>query len=167
MQINASSVKMAIQDVMENQNDDSASEESDVEETSAKKRKGKKNKDMGGLPRKSFKRLIKKELEKQCQQIFNNLMNCQEVGDANGQQINSSDQEVHQNIACDGCNVSPIVGVRYKCSVCKNFDFCAMCEERRGHVHAFLKIYKPEQAPKAMFTVIDDSMKNAKADIEH
>jgi len=27
-----------------------------------------------GLPRKAFKRLIKKELDKQCHQIFENLM---------------------------------------------------------------------------------------------
>jgi len=73
---------------------------------------------------------------------------------------------VHHNVACDGCNVHPIVGIRYKCSVRKNFDYCAMCEERRGHEYAFLKIYKAEQAPKAMFTVVDDSMPNAKADIE-
>jgi len=31
---------------------------------------------MGGLPRKCFKKLIKKELDKQCMTIFNNLMNC-------------------------------------------------------------------------------------------
>lgn len=60
----------------------------------------------------------------------------------------------------------PIKGIRYKCSVLKDFDFCAMCEERRGHEHAFLKIYKPEQVPKAMFTIIDENTKNAKPDIE-
>lgn len=62
--------------------------------------------------------------------------------------------------------MSPIVGVRYKCSVCKNFDFCQMCEERRNHEHAFLKIYRPDQAPKAMFTVVDEKMQNARPDIE-
>ena len=44
---------------------------------------------------------------------------------------------------CNGCFQSPIVGVRYKCSVCKNFDFCSSCEEKRSHDHAFLKINKP------------------------
>lgn len=92
-------------------------------------------------------------------------MNCKELG-GEGEQINSGSQEVHHNVACDGCGVHPIVGIRYKCSVRKNFDFCSMCEERRGHEYAFLKIYKAEQAPKAMFTVVDDSMPNAKADIE-
>lgn len=144
------------------------SEDSDAEESvpqKGRKKKEKKNKEFGGLPRKCFKKLIKKELDKQCQQIFNNMMNCKELG-GEGDQINSSDQEAHQNVTCDGCGTHPIMGVRYKCSVCKNFDFCSMCEERRGHDHAFLKIYKPEQVPKAMFTVIDDQMPNAKADIE-
>jgi hypothetical protein len=95
-------------------------------------------------------------------------MNCKEIGkESESEQINSGEQPyVHTKVECDGCGVSPITGVRYKCSVCKNFDFCAMCEERRGHEHAFLKIYKPEQAPKVIFTVIDENMQNAKADIE-
>lgn len=124
---------------------------------------GKKQKDMGGLPRKCFKKLIKKELDKQCQQIFNGMMNCRELGE---NQPNEDLNVIHRNISCDGCGMNPIEGVRYKCSVCKNLDYCSMCEERKNHEHAFLKIYKPHQCPKAMFTVIDENMPNAKADIE-
>lgn len=36
--------------------------------------------------------------------------------------------------------MSPIEGVRYACSVCKNFNFCAECEDRVKHEHHFLKI---------------------------
>lgn len=118
---------------------------------------------MGGLPRKCFKKLIKKELDKQCMTIFNNLMNCQEVDQP---QPSSEPQVVHQGVDCDGCNRQNIPGVRYKCSVCKNFDYCAMCEERKKHDHPFLKICNPRQAPKALFTVIDETMPNAHADIE-
>jgi hypothetical protein len=50
--------------------------------------------------------------------------------------------------------------------VCKNLDFCSHCEERLDHPHAFLKIYKKEQVPSAMFTVIDENMPDAHADIE-
>ena len=31
--------------------------------------------------------------------------------------------EVHYNVICDGCGMSPIIGPRYKCTVLKNFDF--------------------------------------------
>jgi len=49
-------------------------------------------------------------------------------------------------VACDGCGVGPIIGIRYKCSVCKNFDFCEVCEERVVHEHPFIKILKPEES---------------------
>jgi len=47
------------------------------------------------------------------------------------------------NFTCNGCNVKGITGVRYKCSVCKDFSFCENCEETREHVHPFLKLRKP------------------------
>ena len=137
----------------------SASSDSDDEALGKKK-----DKNLGGLPRKSFKKIIKKELDKQCQQIFNNMMNMRELGQ--NEEQNEDLAIIHQNITCDGCGQIPIVGIRYKCSVCKNLDYCTMCEERKGHEHAMLKIYKPNQCPKVMFTVIDENMPNAKADIE-
>lgn len=67
-----------------NKGEESISEDSEVEDPTAKKKKGKKNenknKQFGGLPRKCFKKLIKKELDKQCQQIFDNMINCKELG---------------------------------------------------------------------------------------
>lgn len=66
-------------------------------------------KNVGGLPRKQFKRLIKKELDKQCHQIFNDLMNCKEIGqNQDDEQINSEGPVLHQNIECDGCGQAPI-----------------------------------------------------------
>jgi len=56
---------------------------------------------------------------------------------------NTSSQKVHQGVACDGCGVKPIVGVRYKCTACDNFDFCEKCEASVDHPHAFLKIKDP------------------------
>lgn len=74
--------------------------------------------------------------------------------------------EVHERVECDGCGVCPIVGVRYKCSVSKDFDYCEKCEATKDHPYAFLKIKRAGDAPKVMMTTIDDSMGNAKADIE-
>lgn len=63
---------------------------------------------------------------------------------------------VHERIQCDGCGMAPIAGPRYKCSVCKNFDFCAKCEEYEGHEHAFLKITDPEVVPEVMISAIHE-----------
>lgn len=52
--------------------------------------------------------------------------------------------------------MSPIKGLRYKCSVRKNFDYCAQCEERLGHEHAMLKISKAGGAPDVMITMLDE-----------
>jgi len=36
---------------------------------------------------------------------------------------------VHNGITCDICEIFPIVGVRYKCSVRTNYDICEQCEQ--------------------------------------
>jgi hypothetical protein len=34
---------------------------------------------------------------------------------------------IHENVACDKCQAHPIRGVRYKCSMCPDYDLCASC----------------------------------------
>lgn len=63
---------------------------------------------------------------------------------------------VHSRVECDGCGMAPIVGPRYKCSICKNFDFCAKCEEFSDHQHAFLKITDPEVVPEIMISAVHE-----------
>lgn len=57
---------------------------------------------------------------------------------------NSNFKNIHFGIACNGCGVSPILGCRYKCSVCKDYDLCEECEKKLSeeHGHPFLKIYE-------------------------
>lgn len=61
---------------------------------------------------------------------------------------------VHTRVTCDGCGMHPIVGVRYKCSVLNDFDYCSNCEAKGDHPHPFLKINTPAQAPAAIMLVL-------------
>uniref|UniRef100_A0A286XDK6 Sequestosome-1 n=1 Tax=Cavia porcellus TaxID=10141 RepID=A0A286XDK6_CAVPO len=50
---------------------------------------------------------------------------------------------VHPNVICDGCN-GPVVGTRYKCSVCPDYDLCATCEGKGIHKeHSKLVFTRP------------------------
>ena len=42
-------------------------------------------------------------------------------------------------LSCDGCSVvKPIVGPRYHCKECPNFDFCKKCfDQEQDHCHNF------------------------------
>jgi len=49
--------------------------------------------------------------------------------------IVNPDDEVHYGIACGNCAMSPIVGDRFKCSVCESYDLCEACYEIKDRVH--------------------------------
>jgi len=55
----------------------------------------------------------------------------------------------HHNIVCDGCQMNPITGVRFKCSICPNYDLCESCEVKGVHEtsHPFLKLKQPLNRP--------------------
>lgn len=73
---------------------------------------------------------------------------------------NSDKKPVHNCVKCDGCNCCPIRGIRYKCAVCNNFDYCEDCEEKfcEVHQHPFIKINKPELAPKKIQVILPENM---------
>ncbi|KAF6725507.1 Sequestosome-1 [Oryzias melastigma] len=50
---------------------------------------------------------------------------------------------LHIGINCDGCQ-GQIIGMRYKCSDCKDFDLCSTCNDEGKHDHhVLLPISKP------------------------
>jgi len=55
--------------------------------------------------------------------------------------------------------MSPLVGHRYKCAVCHNFDFCSACEERQKdtHPHPFILIRTPDRAPHSISCVVREN----------
>ena len=52
------------------------------------------------------------------------------------------DSVIHYGVKCNECQVFPIVGIRYKCLKCENFDLCEQCEGKFGenHYHILLKL---------------------------
>ena len=58
---------------------------------------------------------------------------------------NENSKPIHFGFKCDGCKKNPIVGCRYKCAICKDFDYCEECEQKLSeeHKHPFIKIYNP------------------------
>ncbi|XP_051921489.1 sequestosome-1 [Hippocampus zosterae] len=53
---------------------------------------------------------------------------------------------VHPNVTCDGCE-GPVAGVRFKCSVCPDYDLCSACQVQGKHTeHPLLPIWHPLQA---------------------
>lgn len=47
------------------------------------------------------------------------------------------------SVSCDGCNAAPIIGQRYHCETCGNYDLCAACE-KKGHDHPLKLIPQPK-----------------------
>lgn len=44
---------------------------------------------------------------------------------------------VHLGICCDGCD-GDIIGFRYKCIQCDDYDLCAQCEKKHVHSHHYM-----------------------------
>jgi len=81
----------------------------------------------------------------------------------------SGNKEIHSTVTCDKCGTFPIVGIRYKCMDCPNFDLCEKCEESKylEHEHNFLKIRKPLQNSGDIYKVIDIDISQIPINLEN
>ena len=52
--------------------------------------------------------------------------------------------------------MGPVVGIRYKCAVCPDYDLCENCEAVTTHDHPFLKIRNKKQTPYRIIAIVDD-----------
>ena len=54
----------------------------------------------------------------------------------------------HQGISCNGCKSYPILGTRWRCMACKDYDLCDACRDSGAHPieHQMLKIEVPADA---------------------
>jgi hypothetical protein len=57
-------------------------------------------------------------------------------------------QAVHVGIQCESCKCVNLIGIRYKCFICENFNLCEKCEAYCQQIHApdhcFIKLRAPE-----------------------
>jgi len=69
---------------------------------------------------------------------------------------------VHKGIKCQKCFQEPIIGYRYKCSVCHDYNLCQICEEKNSisgdHQHDFIKMRKEPKSND--LTIINNNINN-------
>jgi hypothetical protein len=101
----------------------------------------------GKLNNKFFKdlnKMLQVEVKAYCTQQYQRLM-IEHLEKKKQEQMNV----IHENVICDGCDVGPIKGIRYKCTNKQNYDLCEKCEANVGpnSTFCFLKIRKPMHNP--------------------
>jgi len=58
-------------------------------------------------------------------------------------EIDSKAPVVHYDIICDVCEQGPIIGTRFKCFQCADYDLCEKCEKTNHKEHLMLRICTP------------------------
>jgi hypothetical protein len=74
----------------------------------------------------------------------------------------SKDRLVRAGIRCDHCMQDPIVGIRYRCRTCTDFDVCEKCVERNevpvqnfhDKTHLRYRLSEPPQFPGFPYPIL-------------
>ena len=54
------------------------------------------------------------------------------------------DQFQWRYVECDQCHMVPLIGQRYSCNICDNYDLCSQCQEK-GHEHPLVLQAQPNE----------------------
>lgn len=70
--------------------------------------------------------------------------------------------ETHVGVTCDGCD-GPVVGYRYKCMKCLDYDLCSGCESKGLHPgHNMMRIATPQNIwPRHLFSRLSKMQERA------
>ena len=85
------------------------------------------------LKDKSLERKIHKKFDKFHKNISKKINKCNE----------NKAIVAHRNIVCDGCNAHPIIGKRFNCMKCPDYDLCEKCEAQNIHNHPMIRLNTP------------------------
>ena len=74
--------------------------------------------------------------------------------------INNNNAIIHKGIKCSNCGMKNIIGIRYKCTTCSNYNLCEECEDSIEHddTHVFLKIKEPVESENNLDRRINNSL---------
>ena len=82
-----------------------------------------------------IKENIRSLVQSKLKTLENNIIN----------EVINNEYPIHKGIICNECRINDIKGIRYKCTICLNYNLCERCEQNTNHDenHIFLKIRKP------------------------
>ena len=73
----------------------------------------------------NIKSYIESEMEKFKQNLINEILEYNNKILNN--EIKTETQLIHYKYKCENCNIKPIIGIRYKCNECINYNLCEKC----------------------------------------
>lgn len=81
--------------------------------------------------------IVRKEIKDYCNTTFTDM-----IKEFLKKKAEDQANVVHPDIICDGCEMDPIKGIRYKSAVLPDYDLCEGCESKSEY--PLLKIRQPE-----------------------